>query len=110
MEQKYVIVMYVPELEYNACTVNLLSMLGDQLGKEGFNRPAFIFHGTENNVRQLLEECPSIAELFTEYSTFCLDSSNTKTLSHSELEELLPLPFDDADVKPAPTETTAMEY
>ena len=43
IRQKQVIVMNVPQLEYSASTVNLLSMLGDILSKEDFSHPVFIF-------------------------------------------------------------------
>lgn len=68
--------MNVPQLEYSASTVNLLSMLGDiLLSKEDFSHPVFIFHGTEEHVNQLFQECEAIAGMFAEYNTFRISLS-----------------------------------
>lgn len=100
IRQKQVIVMNVPQLEYSASTVNLLSMLGDILSKEDFSRPVFIFHGTEEHVNQLFQECEAIAGMFAEYNTFRISLST----------EMPPITLNDTEFQPALRETPFAEF
>ena len=100
IRQKQVIVMNVPQLEYSASTVNLLSMLGDILSKEDFSRPVFIFHGTEEHVNQLFQECEEIAGMFAEYNTFRISLST----------EMPPITLNDTEFQPALRETPFAEF
>ena len=100
IRQKQVIVMNVPQLEYSASTVNLLSMLGDILSKEDFSRPVFIFHGTEEHVNQLFQECEAIAGMFAEYNTFRISLST----------EIPPTTLNDTEFQPALRETPFAEF
>lgn len=100
IRQKQVIVMNVPQLEYSASTVNLLSMLGDILSKEDFSHPVFIFHGTEEHVNQLFQECEAIAGMFAEYNTFRISLST----------EMPPITLNDTEFQPALRETPFAEF
>ena len=100
IRQKQVIVMNVPQLEYSASTVNLLSMLGDILSKEDFSHPVFIFHGAEEHVNQLFQECEAIAGMFAEYNTFRISLST----------EMPPITLNDTEFQPALRETPFAEF
>lgn len=100
IRQKQVIVMNVPQLEYSASTVNLLSMLGDILSKEDFSHPVFIFHGAEEHVNQLFQECEAIAGMFAEYNTFRISLST----------EIPPITLNDTEFQPALRETPFAEF
>lgn len=100
IRQKQVIVMNVPQLEYSASTVNLLSMLGDILSKEDFSHPVFIFHGAEEHVNQLFQECEAITGMFAEYNTFRISLST----------EMPPITLNDTEFQPALRETPFAEF
>ena len=75
-------------------------MLGDILSKEDFSRPVFIFHGTEEHVNQLFQECEAIAGMFAEYNTFRISLST----------EMPPITLNDTEFQPALRETPFAEF
>lgn len=97
-EGKKAIVMKVTPLDDNNRTTNILEMLADLLRSNRFANTAFLLHGTPENIEQLFQRCPSLAELFDGNNTFHVTLSESPDADDTLCDADSALPSDHADI------------
>ncbi len=97
-EGKKAIVMKVTPLDDNNRTTNILEMLADLLKSNRFANTAFLLHGTPENIEQLFQRCPSLADLFDGNNTFHITMSESPDVDDTPCDADSALPSDHADI------------
>ena len=97
-EEKKAIVMKVTPLDDNNRTTNILEMLADLLRSNRFANTAFLLHGTPENIEQLFQRCPSLAELFDGNNTFHVTPSESPDADDTPSDTDYALPSDHTDI------------
>ena len=97
-EGKKAIVMKVTPLDDNNRTTNILEMLADLLRSNRFANTAFLLHGTPENIEQLFQRCPSLADLFDGNNTFHITMSESPDVDDTPCDADSALPSDHADI------------
>lgn len=71
------VIVEVSDLDYNAHTVNIVNLLASIIRYDTFRDTTFILHGTDKDIRMMMEKCKLMDGLFTEETTFRLSSDRS---------------------------------
>ena len=88
------VIVEVPELNYNAHTVNIVNLMASIIRYDTFRETTFILHGKDRDIAMMMEKCVLMNGLFTKETTFRLSSDRsvgTKYEYDEENEDFLKL-------------------
>lgn len=71
------VIVEVPEMNYNDHTVNIVNLMASIIRYDTFRETTFILHGTDKDIRMMMEKCKLMDGLFTEETTFRLSSDRS---------------------------------
>ncbi|WP_299231157.1 AAA family ATPase [uncultured Bacteroides sp.] len=81
------VIVEVPELKYNAHTVNIVNLMASIIRYNTFRETTFILHGKDKDIAMMLEKCVLMNGLFTEETTFRLSSDRSVGQKYEYNEE-----------------------
>ena len=71
------VIVEVPELNYNAHTVNIVNLMASIIRYDTFRETTFILHGKDRDIAMMMEKCVLMNGLFTKETTFRLSSDRS---------------------------------
>ena len=71
------VIVEVPELDYNAHTINIVNLMASMIRYDTFKETVFVIHGTEKNIDMMMEKCILMQGLFNDRTTFRLSSDRS---------------------------------
>ena len=67
----------VPDLDYNAHTVNIVNLMASMIRYDAFKDTTFVLHGTDRNIDLMMEKCILMQGLFSDRTTLRLSSDRS---------------------------------
>ena len=77
----------VPDLDYNAHTVNIVNLMASMIRYDTFSGTTFVLHGTDRNIDMMMEKCILMQGLFDDRTTLRLSSDRSVGVKHDYDEE-----------------------
>lgn len=77
----------VPDLDYNAHTVNIVNLMASMIRYDTFSGTTFVLHGTDRNIDMMMEKCILMQGLFSDRTTLRLSSDRSVGVKHDYDEE-----------------------
>ena len=77
----------VPDLDYNAHTVNIVNLMASMIRYDTFSGTTFVLHGTDRNIDMMMEKCILMQGLFSDRTTLRLSSDRSVGVKYEYDEE-----------------------
>ena len=77
----------VPDLDYNAHTVNIVNLMASMIRYDTFRDTTFVLHGTDRNIDMMMEKCILMQGLFSDRTTLRLSSDRSVGVKYEYDEE-----------------------
>lgn len=77
----------VPDLDYNAHTVNIVNLMASMIRYDAFKDTTFVLHGTDRNIDLMMEKCILMQGLFSDRTTLRLSSDRSVGVKYEYDEE-----------------------
>ena len=81
------VIVEVPDLDYNAHTVNIVNLMASMIRYDTFSGTTFVLHGTDRNIDMMMEKCILMQGLFDDRTTLRLSSDRSVGVKHDYDEE-----------------------
>lgn len=81
------VIVEVPELDYNAHTVNIVNLMASMIRFDTFMDTTFVLHGTDKSIDLMMEKCILMQGLFDDRTTLRLSSDRSVGVKYDYDEE-----------------------